>query len=236
MPTAADLIRSAALKLGAISSGESLTASEASDGLNVLNSMLDFWAINRLFIYQIVQSSYSWTGGQASRTIGSGGNFNATRPVRIEDGSYFRDSNSIDSPVSIIRDRATYDQLASKSDQTTFPEFLYYEPSYPLGTLYAYPVPSQTITLKLNSWQTLQSFAALTDNLSLPPGYQWTIEHNLAVALEPIFDLSCPAAVKAEAIKSKSAIASINSVPLTAMTEAAFVISGRGRSDIEAGV
>lgn len=235
MPTAADLIETAAIKLGAIATGEALTADEATDSLAVLNSMLDFWAIDKLLVYQIVQNSYSWTSGQASRTIGSGGNFNATRPIKIEDGSFFR-LNNIDSPVTILRDRLSYDSLASKSDQSTFPEVLFYDTVYPLGVLYAYPVPSQTITLYLNSWQTLQSFTGLTTSLSLPPGYQWTIEHNLAVALEPVFDLACPPSVRAEAAKSKGALMRINHIPITAPIEAAYVLSGRGRSDIEAGV
>lgn len=235
MTTALDLIESAALKLGAIGTGESLTASEGDDCLNVLNSMLDNWAAKRLMVYQIVQNSYSWASGNASRTIGSGGNFNGTRPVRIEDGTFFRDSGNNDYPVTILRDRASYDSLPGKSDQSEIPSHLYYDPAYPLGTIYAYPVPSATITLKLNHWQTLQSFAALTTDLSLPPGYRWAIENNLAIYLEPIFSVPVPASVVREAATAKADLMRVNNIPLTAVTEVPYIIGGGRRTDIYSG-
>ena len=232
MTTANDLIEHAALKLGAKATGETLTADEANDSLDVLNSMLDAMAINGHLVYQIVQDSYTWAAAAASRTIGSSGNLNGTRPDRIE-SAYFRDSNNIDQTVDIIRDRATYDSLSSKSDTTTFPEILFYDTAYPLGTIYVYPVPSAELTLKLNHWQILQSFAALTTDLSLPRGYQWMIEHNLAVALSPVFSIAPSALVVAEANRSRSALARINHRPVTSRIEAPFV--GGRRSDIEAG-
>lgn len=235
MPTALDLIEAAALKLGAKQTGEALTSDEATDGLSILNSMLDNWAINSLMVYQIVQNSYSWTADQQSRTIGTGGDFNATRPVRIEDGTYFRYSN-IDSPVKIIRNRGNYDTIASKTVKSTYPEVLFYDPAFPLGVLYAFPVPSNTLTLFLNTWQTLQNFSNLTTNLSLPPGYQWAIEHNLAVALEPVFVVPAPENVIREAGKSKADLIRINNRPILSQTEVSYVLSGRGRSDIEAGI
>ena len=235
MTTALDLIEHAALKLGAKNTGESLTADEANDSLDILNAMLDHWAVDRLMVYQIVQSSYSWAGGSASRTIGTSGDLNGSRPIRIEPGTYFRDSSNVDYPVEIVRDRASYDTLVSKSDSTTFPELLFYDPAYPLGTIYVYPVPSATLTLKLNHWQTLQSFAALTTDLSLPPGYQWTIEHNLAVALSPVFSIVPSALVVAEANRSKAVLARVNHVPVTSRLDAHYVAGGGRRSNIEAG-
>lgn len=236
MPTALDLITTAAVKLGAIQTGEALTADEATDSLAILNSMMDAMSIEKDMIYDIQQESLTWTASSASMTIGSGGDFNTTRPVRIEHGTYFRDSNTIDDPVHIVFDRQTYDTLASKTDTTTFPQLLYYEPSYPLGTIFVYPVPSANITLKLNSWKQLQSFSLKTTALAMPNGYQWMIEHNLAVHLEPVFSIPCPESVKMEAIASKKRIKRINHVPITSLNEATFVTNGRGRADIEAGV
>lgn len=234
MATANDLIEHAALKLGAKMTGEALTADEANDSLDILNSMLDAWAIDGFLVYQIVQDSYSWASGNASRTIGSGGNLNGARPVRIESGTCFRDSSNVDYPVAIVRDRATYDSLVSKTDTTTFPEILYYDTAYPLGTIYVYPVPSSTLTLKLNHWQTLQNFASLTTDLALPKGYQWCIEHNLAVALAPVFSIEPAGRVVVEALRSKMALMRSNHRPVTSRIEAPFI--GGQRSNIEAGV
>jgi len=232
MPTAIQLIESAALKIGAISTGESITADEASDCLDILNSMLDYWAIDKAMVFQIVQNTHSWLGGQATRTIGpTGAQITATRPIKIEDGSFFR-VNEIDYPFVILRNRASYDTIVSKTDQTTYPDSIYYEPSYPNGKLYVYPVPTDTITLYLNSWQVLQNFTSLTTSLSLPPGYQWMIEHNLSVALEPVFTVPVSSSVRSEAMRSMAMIKRINHIPITSATETMMVLNQGRRSDI----
>jgi len=222
-PTAGDLIRTAAIKLGALASGESLGAGEAIDGLNVLNSMLDSWATDGFHVYQIVQNGYSWASGNQSRTIGSGGNFDTTRPTKI-DSAFFRDSNNYDYPVAITNDRRTYDAIADKADQSSYPQALFYDPAYPLGVLYAYPVPSQTLTLYLKSWQILQSFSALTTALDLPPGYQWLIEHSLAVQLQSVFALPVPAQVEAEANKALRRMQRLNHRTTFSSTDAACAL------------
>jgi len=234
MPTVLDLITTAATKLGAIQKGEELPADEANDSLDILVSWLDSESTVKGMIYQIQQESLTWTASSASLTIGSGGDFSTTRPIKIEEGTYFRDG-TVDYPVTILRDRATYDSISSKTDSSTYPDYIYYEPSNPLGTLYVYPVPSSNITFKLNSWKQLQAFTALTDSLAMPPGYQWMIENNLAVHLEPVFNIPCPAATVREAAVSKKRIKRINHVPITSFNELTFIVQGRGRSDIEAG-
>ena len=236
MTTAIDLIEAAALKIGAKATGETLTASELFDSLNILNSMLDNWAIDRLLVYQIVQTSYTWAAAASSRTIGSGGQLIGTRPIRIEEGSLFRNStDNTDIPVQILRNRSFYDAIAVKTTTSTYPDYLFYDPAYPLGVLYAYPTPSAELTLKLNTWQTLQSFASGTTDLALPPGYRWAIEHNLAVALEPVFVMPAPPSVAKEAMASKSALRRINHTPVPGATEVFHVLNGRSNADLYAG-
>jgi len=218
--TANDIIEAAALKLGAKMTGESLTADEADDSLNILNSMVDSMTTDGNLIFKVQQEALSWAGGNANRTIGSGGDFDTTRPSRIEAGTFFRDG-SIDYPVEIVRDRATYDRLCSKTDTSNYPEILYYETGSPLGKLYAYPVPSSTITLYLNTWAQLQNFPTLTEVLSLPPGYRWFLEHNLAVALQSVFSLPVPASVEREAEKSRRRIERMNHRPIVSRLETA---------------
>lgn len=234
MPTALDLCTTSAKKLGAIQAGETLTAANATDCLAALNSMLDSFSLDRLFVYQVVQNSYAWAADTASRTIGTGGNFSATRPTKIEEGTFFRDSSNQDFPVAITEDRAVYDRICVKSTGSTYPELLFYSSGYPLGILYAYPRPSEALTLYLNSWQTLQSFSALTTDLSLPPGWQHMIEHNLAVELEPVFNLPCPDSVKRIAIESRTRIKRINAPSMLANLDPGLIGSG-GRSNIETG-
>lgn len=236
MPTALDLITTGLRKARVLGVQRTPSAAEANDGLDTLNSMLDAWAIERLMVYQIVQGSYSWGASVTSRTIGSGGNFNATRPTRV-DSAYWRDSSSHDSPVRVLQDRTEYDGIGEKSTSSSVPGWLYYDPAYPLGTLYLYPVPSAAGTLLLNTWQTLQSFASLTTDLALPPAYRRLIEHSLAVELAPMFGMSAPQEVKNIADATKKALKGLNQPSMAASLDdaVAFAHRGHGRRDIHDG-
>lgn len=233
--TASDLITRAYKILGDIGTGETMTAAMADDGLVALNSMLDSFSIERLMIYEIRQDSLTWPSNTTSRTIGSGADFDVHRPDRVEDGTYFVDTNNIAYTVDVLRNRQVYDSIPDKTVVSSYPEKLYYEPSTQWGTLYVYPVPNQSLTLKLNSWQPLQIFDTLTETHILPAGYSRMIEFNLAKELEPESALVLPASAHRIANQSKAAVKKNNNLPVFSQTETAFVLHGRGRSDIVAG-
>lgn len=224
MPTALELIESSAIKLGAKATGEALTADEANDSLSILNSMLEAMGIDEMMVYQIKQDTYTWTAGQASRTIGPSGNLNGVRPVKI-DSAFFRE-NGIDYPVNILQLREEYDSIPYKTDVTNYPTDLFYDPAYPLGVIYAYPVPTSNIAIYINYWQPLQSFASLTTDLAMPPGYRWMIENNLAVALESVFSVPVPASVVKAAVDSMAAIKRVNHRPIMSRNDAACMTGG----------
>lgn len=229
MATALDMIKRSMRLIGALGQSEDPTAQEATDALNSLNSMLDSWSLERLMIYQVKQENFTWTGGQSSRTIGSGGNFSTTRPNKIEDG-FVRISN-IDYPYRVVN-HDVYDAIPDKTTQSEYPEIIYYKQASPLGTLYAWPVPSDSVSIYINHWVPLQSFSALTTSIALPAGYQRAIEYNHAVELHGEYpELDLPASVVQIARESKAAIKRTNPVSMIAQIE---IMTG-GRSDIHAG-
>lgn len=211
------------------------TAQEAADGLYALNAMLDAWSIERLMVYQVQQSSYSWASAAASKTIGSGGDFDATRPVQIEkQGSFFRTSGSLDYPLAVYP-REDYDRIVSKSSSGSIPEYLFHDGGFPLMTLYAFPIPSETLTLYLNTWKVLQQFSSLTAQLLLPAGYQSAIEYNLAQWISPEYGSAAVAAAdrtKKLAAQLKANIKTVNLPDLVAQTD---VPMGGMRSNILTG-
>lgn len=233
--TANDLITRAYRILGDLGQGESLTADMADTGLEALNSMLDSFSINRLNIYEVRQETLTWTANTASMTIGNGADLNTHRPDRIESGTYFQDANAIAYPVDIVRNREVYDGVFDKTVTSSYPEILFYEPSSTWGTLYVYPVPTASLTLYLNSWQPLQIFDTLTEALILPSGYRRMIAFNLAKELQAETGLSMPVHALQIANDSKAAVKRNNNLPVMSVTETAYVLHGRGRSDIVAG-
>jgi hypothetical protein len=224
--TALDLIRRAMRLAQALGQGEVPTAAEASDGLDALNTMLDSWRLDRNLIHRIQEHTVTWTAGQRSRTIGSGGNFDVARPVRLEAG-FSRISNN-DYPYRIVP-REVYESTTAKYPTSSFPDILYYEEAYPLGTLWAYPIPNTNLEMHLFSWETIQAFTALTDTVQLPPGYKRAIEYNLALELAD-FATDLPKTVVMIAERSLAALKRINAPQNVSAYDIPGVV--RERSDI----
>lgn len=181
MTTAADIIYSAREYATIARQGEVISGALADSHLKTLNTMLDGWRPQRLFAYRIREESFTWAASQQSRTVGSGGNFATDRPVKVDDSTVFR-RDDIDYGVMLI-DADEWASLTYKQMEAEIPTHLYPEQGASLLTLYAYPIPSASITLVLKSWQLVQSFTDLTTTLTLPPGYQHAIETSLGELL-----------------------------------------------------
>lgn len=219
MATVLDIVNRALHLIGAKDPAESATAQEAADGLVSLNDMLDSWFTDRLFVYRLAQTSYSWPVGQTSQTIGIGGNINVARPVRVED-SYLI-SGQVSYPLATLTKQG-YDAIQLKGLSVNFPQWVYYDPTYPLGTVYLYPVPASTLDLRLNYWLQLTQFSAVTDVVDFPPGYKRAITYNLAVEIAGEYGMQVPPVVAAIAQRAAGNIKRLNSQPQLATIEAAY--------------
>ena len=102
MTTALGIITSAMRKIGAIGKGESPSADEAVDGLEMLNDLLASLSNDSLVVYARTFESFTLQGGVSAYTIGSGATFSTVRPVKIV-SAYVRDGG-IDTPLEIVTD------------------------------------------------------------------------------------------------------------------------------------
>lgn len=181
--TVNELIRKSLLLVGAIGTGESLSADEAADGLASLNDLLDSWSTDGLLIPASTIEEFTLTPGQASYTIGVSGNFNTANPQVIEEARLKDVSGSaFEIPLSIYNIQE-YADIAQKQTQSTQPEALYFQRGAPLSTIYLYTVPSAANKLVLYSKKALSNFTSVNDSISLPPGYQRALRYNLALEL-----------------------------------------------------
>ena len=210
MATPSSMVIRALQMLGGKVIGGTLTADEQTAYLAVLNSMMESWSLERLMCYQVVQESKALTASVGSLTIGSGGTWNTDRPVKIVDPCFVRDTNSIDYPLQIINAEA-YGRITSKTIDGTYPRFIFYDSAYVAGlaTIYLWPEPQAGLTLYINSWKQLQTFALISTTVVLPPGYQRAIESNLAVELAAGYR-PVPAETLLIAKQSKAAIKGAN--------------------------
>jgi hypothetical protein len=179
--TAIEIITAALRLIGVAATGETLSASESADGLQAMQMMIDSWSNQGLFVYARTVETLTLTGAN-SYTIGSSGTFNTVRPIEIL-GAYVT-SGGLDYPINLVTAN-TYRDIAQKS-LSGIPNWLYYSPTYPLGTIYMAPVASGD-TITIESLKPLTEPSGNTSNLSFPPGYEEAFKFNLAVRLAPEF-------------------------------------------------
>jgi hypothetical protein len=219
------MIVSSLIQIGEKSIGASLTSAEQTYWLSRLNAFMEYLSIERLMVYQLLQESKALTSSDGTYTIGSGGDWDTTRPTRIVAPCFIRDANSNDTPLQIIGAEA-YGRIISKTVDGSYPQYLFYDGAYSsgLGTIYLWPEPAASLTLYINSWKQLTQFATIGDAVALPPGYQLMIESNFAVHAAGGFT-NVPPEVAAVARLSKAAIKGIN-MPDTMMRLDAGIVRG----------
>lgn len=188
--TALDIITDALQGIGVYAAGEPITAADSVLCLQRLNTMVDSWSNEALMTYAILEQSGLLIPGQYQYTIGTGGNFNMTRPLRILNSPgtcYIVDSTGNRYNLEVVpRDR--WNLIGNLTQVTAnFPNTLFYDPQYPLGIINLYPKPNVGWTLYWDSYLQLTDFADLTVVLSLPPGYQAALQDNLSVELWRFF-------------------------------------------------
>jgi hypothetical protein len=192
-----DIITDALLEMGGIAQGQAPSGSIVQLGLRKLNRLIDTFNAKKLFIYAVSFDTYTYTPNLAIHTIGPGGDFDvAQRPVKIQDAAVIL--NDVDVPVD-VEDAQWWAGQTVKAQTSTFPTSLYYEPAWPLGKIYLWPIPTVAYDLRLETWVSLTQFEKLTDSFSLPPGYLELIISGLAVTLCPAFGKSPDATLVANA-------------------------------------
>jgi len=222
LTTAGDLIRNALGKLLVLGTQDTLSSGDMETGLDTLNALLDSWWLESLAVFTIQQQSFPTTPGVQTYTIGPGQTWNTTRPTRILGA--VASFQGVDYPVNAI-DRAQYDRIPYK--QTSgIPMVLFYDREYPTGTVSLYPGPSPAgITIRLNTYQQLQSFANIADNIDLPPGYARTIINNLAVELAPYYGRTVSNEILLAARESKAAVKRNNRQDVVAQYDGTLLYS-----------
>lgn len=232
MSTALDMIKRSMRLVGALGAGETLTDDEQTDGLNALNRLVESFSIQRLLIYRIQIESFTWNSGQTTQTIGSGGDFDTDRPERINKA--WQRLSDIDYPITLL-DSVQYAHLTDKTTSTNVVDRIYYEPSYPLGTLYAYPVPSEPVSIYLQTWVSIQSFPNASTAIALPAGYEDAIVFNLAMALAPEYQRPIPQSVTRRAAQALRTLKRHNLEVPSMLQEPVYVNRSRSGFDYRKG-
>ena len=182
MTTALQLVTSSLRKLGAVAAGEALDADEQSDALAALNQILESWNLKGLALFRRENAAYTLVPSQQAYSVGSGADFDGPRPITLH--SAFVTRGGVDYPLAVLT-QANWNDIIQKSTQSDIPEGVYYEPTFPAGTMRFWPVPIEALTVTLAIDMQLAAVADINDDLAFPPGYERALLYALAVDLAP---------------------------------------------------
>jgi len=231
LATVQDLINAATREISVLASGETLAYADSEDARTRCNRMLNGWAATNLTIYTVTRTTSTLTANQASFTVGTGGNINIVRPVFIEKVNFIDTSQDPDYEY-VLPDLLTeqqYEGINLKALTALYPQAAYYNPTYPLGTLSPWPIPtSATLLWAIYHWAAISEFATLTDTVTLPPSYEDAIVQNLAILLCPSYGVQPHPVLIKTAAESLATLKRANKRERT-LTFGADVLGDRGR-------
>lgn len=114
------------------------------------------------------------------------GDFKIPRPLRVTE-SFTRINTSgsaLDYPIQIVS-QERYIEIGFKAISAPWPILAWYNPTYPLGTIYFYQNPSGGGELHLFTDLILDNLPDLTTQVTLPQGYSRMLKRMLARELAP---------------------------------------------------
>jgi len=196
-PTLTQVAQFSALELGVLDSGESLSTQQLADFLFNINSAIDNWSNEQDGVPSVLISQFNLSAGQQKYTIGTGQNFNITRPVNITAAQHLLTFQTYpyETPVEVQNARG-WAANQDRGSMSVVVRKLFYDRGYPTGNVYVSPIPLYATALEITSWQPLPQFADTTTALTIPPGYADFYNLLGAACMAPQFEMQVPAAVQ----------------------------------------
>lgn len=214
MATARDVVATSMRLIGVLAAGETPKAQEQTDAISALNRMLDSWSTQSLLVFNRVSETFTPLVNKQTYTMGIGGDFNTTRPQKIEAaGLLIQGSQPYELPLDIYN-LDQWSAITVKALQSTLPQCLYADNAYPLMNLNFWPISNQVNGIVIYSWKPLTTIATPDDVISFPPGYEEAIIYNLAGRLAPEYGRQLDPVVLEIAGASKESIQRMNIRPL----------------------
>lgn len=190
MATILDLCTDALLEPGIIADGETPSAAQAQTVLKKLRRLLNNWNADRRAVYATAFVTNTLVPSLSPHTIGpTGATWTVTqRPVSVDGAALVLNTSTpnVFTPIT-IRDAVWWNAQTVPALETSVPTDLYYQPDWPNGQLFFWPVPTVAYDVQLMVRVLLDDTVDLIDTFTLPPGYQDAITLTLAHSLCRMF-------------------------------------------------
>ena len=198
-------------------------------GIRKLNRLLDRWNANPRAQYNVGFNSYTPIPNHTPHTLGpnSADWTIFSRPAKIRGANLIL--NNVTPAVRIpidVRDQAWWLRNTVQGLATSFPTDLYYDPGWPNGSVYLWPIPTSTYPIEL---MTDNLFGMLTDvdTFWMPYAYLDAIVLTLAEELAPGTGQTVSQSTRDSAKDARALIFSLNDDEPRIATADAGLPSGR---------
>jgi hypothetical protein len=201
------------------------------DGLEALNSMVNSWMTERLMVPSIGHDDFTLISGQQDYSFGTGGDFDADRPAKIEFAGLT--VNGLATTAPYFRE-VSDDEWEAIPDKTTsgIPYCYHIDHTSPEMNISFYPVPDGAYTFTPYVWKSISEFA-LGDVITLPPGYHRLLKYGLAIEIAPEYGKQPDPAIIADYTITKANIKRLNQPDLK--MESDLALRQRGVWNINTG-
>lgn len=192
MTTVNDIVTDSMTTSGIVSMDEAPSATDINKCYRLFQRMMAQWQRKRWLIWCLEDHSVVANGSQIY-TVGIGGDINIPRPDRLE-RAYLRQllntyPNQVDTPMDLLQSMEDYSLISLKS-LTSLSFSMFYDPVFPTGVLYPWPIPNDGLyELHILVKAQLGAYTSLAQVLVLPPEYEGAIEWNLAERIRAAYRL-----------------------------------------------
>ena len=225
--TVLELVTRSLRMIDQLGPGRLPNASETADAILALNGMLDQANTDPLKRYTTRIDAYPLDGAYRY-TLGPGGDFDATRPVRIVRANRILTSTSpvVRTPIQVLDDEEWSQIRVQQVPSANIPLKIYPDGSYPLINLYVWPGSSAEYQLELYTWQQLGQFNSQENVVDCPPGYFDWMSYGLAERLALEWGKQLRPEVAMQAAKARAAIKAGNTRAPNLQTDVPNMWSG----------
>lgn len=209
--TALQIITDALTEIGELAQGESPRENDQTWGLSKLNDLIDTWNAEKIYLYHQTHALHVIAAAQASYTIGrgDGADYDADRPTKILKANWV-DAAGFRVPLRILKPEE-YLSGSEPAYSSDTPTGIYYQETYPNGTIYFVPAMSGTGgSLEILTRVPLSQFDLVGTVYSFPPGYKAAITLSLAEALCPSYQIEPSPSLVRQAHQARYAIKQLN--------------------------
>lgn len=184
------IIQAALRKAGAVSDGQTATATQITTATEAMNAMLKTFEVEGMPLWAIKQITFPLTATR-QYSIGIGQTINTPAPLKIIQATLIDNTGQNILPMNIYT-HYNYNLLTTQNS-AGYPIHLMYEPLLPNGTINIWPTPdTYTIAnrvIRIVYQRPFEDFVASTDTPDFPSYWTEAIVYGLAWRLAPEYGL-----------------------------------------------